>query len=154
MRYTERNVFEKNCFFESLLSIEMSYIERNGVKMKRFGRWPIWKCFFSNQFCQSRWPTLSETLQESNCLTESAFEKDSFSNPFLNRENLILKHHLIFYGRLHLHNLLYWNNHYHQQLLQHGLINEKLPILLLHPKKILSIIIIIIAIIITTNLTK
>ena len=38
---------KKNCFFESLLSIEMSYTERNASKIKRFDRWPIWKSFFS-----------------------------------------------------------------------------------------------------------
>ena len=60
----------------------MSYTERNGSKIKRFGRCPIWKYFFCNQFCQSRWAILSEMLQKSNCLTEPAFEKASFSNPF------------------------------------------------------------------------
>ena len=88
MGYTERNAlksnnlsepaFAKSCFFESLLSIEMSYTERNALKIKLFGRWPIWKSFFHNPFCQSRWAILSETLQKPNNLTEPVFEKKCF----------------------------------------------------------------------------
>ena len=61
-----QNLHLKNLLFliHFLNRDELYWAKR--FKIKRFGGWPIWKSFFSNPFCQSRWAILSETIQKSN----------------------------------------------------------------------------------------